>query len=258
MAEGASEVVVVADRQTRGRGATGSWECPAGEGLLMSVAFRPQNIRAGESFRLLQASSLAVCLILEPLLAPPSEFCILNSELAAPPPSLLPPHSEFCILNSELAAPPPSLLTIKWPNDIFYGDKKLCGILIENTLRGSVIETCTIGIGLNLRQQKFPKELEHAVSLCQLTPNVPDNLTLAGQIADGLLSRLSSPTLMADYMRRLYRREGIHLFREKGGEPFEARIVGLNPDGGLRLRRRNGRLRVYRFKEIEFILPHRG
>lgn len=223
LAEGASEVVVVADRQTRGRGATGSWECPACEGLLMSVAFRPQNLRAGESFRLLQASSLAVCLSIEPLLAPRS-----------------------------------SLLTIKWPNDIFYGDKKLCGILIENTLRGSVIETCTIGIGLNLRQQKFPKELEHAVSLCQLTPNVPDNLTLAGQIADGLLSQLSSPTLMSDYMRRLYRREGIHLFREKGSEPFEAEIVGLNPDGGLRLRRRNGRLRVYRFKEIEFILPHHG
>ena len=237
LAEGASEVVVVADRQTRGRGATGAWECPAGEGLLMSVAFRPQNIGVAESFRLLQASSLAVCLCIEPLLTP---------------------HSEFCILHSELAAPPPSLLTIKWPNDIFYGDKKLCGILIENTLRGSVIETCTIGIGLNLRQQKFPKELEHAVSLCQLTPNVPDNITLAGQIADGLMTELASPTLMADYMRRLYRREGIHLFREKGGEPFEAEIVGLNPDGGLRLRRRNGLLRVYRFKEIEFILPHHG
>lgn len=230
LAEGASEVVVVADRQTRGRGATGAWECPAGEGLLMSVAFRPQNIRAGESFRLLQASSLAVCLVLEPLLTPHSP--------------LLAPHS--------------SLLTIKWPNDIFYGDKKLCGILIENTLKGSVIETCTIGIGLNLRQQKFPKELEHAVSLGQLTRNVPDNLTLAGQIADGLLSQLSSPTLMSDYMRRLYRREGIHFFREKGSEPFEAEIVGLNPDGGLKLRRKDGQLRVYRFKEIEFILPHHG
>ena len=58
---------------------------------------------------------------------------------------------------------------IKWPNDIYAGDRKICGILIENTLVRNRVKTSIIGIGLNLNQGVFPPELPNPVSLRQLT-----------------------------------------------------------------------------------------
>ncbi|MBO6044736.1 MAG: biotin--[acetyl-CoA-carboxylase] ligase [Bacteroidales bacterium] len=58
---------------------------------------------------------------------------------------------------------------IKWPNDIYVGDRKICGILIENILHGQDVASSIIGIGLNLNQVDFPSDLPNPVSLSQLT-----------------------------------------------------------------------------------------
>jgi BirA family biotin operon repressor/biotin-[acetyl-CoA-carboxylase] ligase len=58
---------------------------------------------------------------------------------------------------------------IKWPNDIYVGDKKICGILIENILGGKQVAASMVGIGLNLNQSRFPADLPNPVSLRQVT-----------------------------------------------------------------------------------------
>ncbi len=63
---------------------------------------------------------------------------------------------------------------IKWPNDIYVGDRKICGILIENILDGKQVSSSMIGIGLNLNQDRFPADLPNPVSLRQLTGRTYD------------------------------------------------------------------------------------
>ena len=58
---------------------------------------------------------------------------------------------------------------IKWPNDIWVGDRKICGILIENSLEGAAIRESIVGIGLNLNETGWPAELPNPVSLTELT-----------------------------------------------------------------------------------------
>lgn len=58
---------------------------------------------------------------------------------------------------------------IKWPNDIYVGDKKLCGILIENLLSGKNVSASIIGVGLNVNQTSFPEDLPNPVSMAVLT-----------------------------------------------------------------------------------------
>ena len=152
--------------------------------------------------------------------------------------------------------------TLKWPNDIYVGHDKICGILIEHAV-GAKVESSIIGIGLNLNQTCFPP-LPNPVSASLLTGERYD---IAG--AARSLLRILHPLLqLADtkegraqlhegFMSRLYRGDGLyHKYRDTAsGDIFLAAIADIRATGHLELRDESGNARLYAFKEVEFILP---
>ena len=142
---------------------------------------------------------------------------------------------------------------IKWPNDIYVGDKKICGILIENRLQGQTIKDCIIGIGLNVNQTVFVSDAPNPVSLCQLLGHEVDREQLLETFLQQFNEVWQRETVGADYRGRLYRREGWHAYEDAQGR-FEARLKGVSKDGHLLLEDRQGQQRTYAFKEVQFIV----
>jgi BirA family biotin operon repressor/biotin-[acetyl-CoA-carboxylase] ligase len=125
--------VVSALEQTKGRGQRGNrWSSQPGENLTFSIVVKDFRIKANEQSAISQATALSLV-------------------------DLLSRH--------EIKA------RIKWPNDIYAGDEKICGILIENSLKGSEIDWSIIGIGLNVNQTAFPEDLPNPTSMKLCTGN---------------------------------------------------------------------------------------
>ena len=152
---------------------------------------------------------------------------------------------------------------IKWPNDIYVQRRKICGILIENTLDGDRLAASVIGVGLNINQQTFP-QLSNATSLCQCKGEQQDVercLETLCSLFEAELPMLFSPErraqLFDSYSRRLFRKgvsaryHDLLTDREYTGE-----IQGVEPDGRLCIKDLDaqGVLRYYRFKEVSYIL----
>ncbi len=223
--------VVVAEYQTAGRGCgSNTWESERGKNLTFSVLLHPTEIPADCQFRISEAVSVAICETLERWFRPLS------------PSDSSPDSGE-------------QVVTIKWPNDIYVGDKKICGILIENQLRGRLISDSIVGIGLNVNQTVFRSDAPNPVSLAQLTGHEEDREALL----QAFLQRLSvtmemePEALMEAYRSRLYRREGFHRFSDSRGE-FEAKVMNVLDDGRLVLLDTEGKARMYAFKEVVFCL----
>jgi BirA family transcriptional regulator, biotin operon repressor / biotin---[acetyl-CoA-carboxylase] ligase len=126
---------------------------------------------------------------------------------------------------------------IKWPNDLFIGDRKAGGILIENILNGSVWRFAIVGIGLNINQTDFGALGNKAVSLKQITGTDYDTILLAKDLCreiDGVLKKLelSPEAIMAAYHQHLYKR-GEWVKLRQGSRVFESRIIGVNTAGQL-------------------------
>ena len=232
-AEDEEMTVVTTDYQTSGRGqADNHWESEAHKNLLCSVLFHPDGIPASRQFLLSMAVALAVSKTLE--------------------------HYTDGI-------------NIKWPNDIYWNDRKICGILIENRLSGQHIKDTIAGIGININQRTFHSDAPNPVSLIQITgretprEEVTELLTThlqqllgelreeAGNPSSNGQEQKTFDSLRTSYHQRLYRREGFHAYRDRQGA-FEARIDHVEDNGTLCLQDRNGTLRQYAFKEVEFIL----
>ncbi|NLR79241.1 biotin--[acetyl-CoA-carboxylase] ligase [Chitinophaga eiseniae] len=147
---------------------------------------------------------------------------------------------------------------IKWPNDIYWRDRKAGGILIENVLRGNVWQYAIIGIGLNINQAAFPPDLPNAVSLRQITGKVREAADLARELCTFLDKRIQQlipanyEALLREYTTRLFRWQQPGLYR-KDGQIFEGIIRDVLPDGHLCLER-EGEILQLGFGEIEFIL----
>ena len=143
-------------------------------------------------------------------------------------------------------------LSIKWPNDIYWRNGKLAGILIENRLQGNIIKDCIIGVGLNVNQREFKSKAPNPVSLWQMTGQETDR----EQLLKGILERFEV-YLQKDcrvlYLSLLYRRRGYHPYADKDGA-FMAEIVAVEDDGHLLLRDDDGCERRYAFKEVTFII----
>jgi len=161
---------------------------------------------------------------------------------------------------------------IKWPNDIYVGDLKICGILVENVLQGSSIRCSLAGIGVNVNQEVFVSNAPNPTSMKLLTGKDFDKEEVLGRI----LSRMEDlwPLAVGDteelhdrFMQLLYRREGLWLWREAAPSAapmmiareaddtaFEASIEGVSEQGQLLLRRTDGSVRTYSFKEIKYII----
>ena len=208
----------MAEFQTAGRGCgENTWESERGKNLTFSVLLHPTEIRANWQFRISEAVSVALCETLE---------ARLNERVE-----------------------------IKWPNDIYVGDRKICGILIENRLKGSTITDSIVGIGLNVNQRTFVSDAPNPVSVCQLTGEETDREALLETFLKELSKAFETETeiLAEAYRSRLYRREGMHRFSDSQGE-FEAKVLNVLDDGRLVLLDSEGTARMYAFKEVVFCL----
>lgn len=207
--------------QSAGRGQRGnSWESEAGKNLLFSFVVYPEFLEAHRQFYLSQVTALAL-------------------------------HD---VLSSYTEG-----ISIKWPNDIYWKDKKICGTLIENDLTGIHISRSISGTGVNLNQERFLSDAPNPVSLCQITGNQYNPREILEQIMEKvteyyqLLKENRTEVLETRYKEALYRKEGLHLFRDKDGD-FRARIADIEPNGRLILEDEDGQTRGYLFKEVEHIL----
>ena len=149
-------------------------------------------------------------------------------------------------------------VTVKWPNDIYYCDKKIAGILIEHNLTGMTISRTIVGIGLNINQKEFVSNAPNPVSLAQITGGEYDLDAVLGEILSATSQRYTMldggvQALQHDYASVLYRREGYHRYSDSTGV-FEAVIKEVKPDGHLVLSDREGKERCYAFKEVAFVI----
>lgn len=225
VARQSTATLITTDHQTAGRGQRGnSWESEAGKNLLFTLSLPTRGIAASQQFALSELISVALCDVL----------------------------SEYT-----------EDIRIKWPNDIYHKDKKLCGILIEHDLEGAHLTRSLIGVGLNVNQARFTSDAPNPISLSQILGHEVEREGLLQAIIDHFMElytqytsptpTLSRATLHECYTRLLYRR-GIPAPYADAQGPFTATLCTVEPDGRLILKDQQGRLRSYLFKEIIYII----
>jgi BirA family biotin operon repressor/biotin-[acetyl-CoA-carboxylase] ligase len=229
--------VWVADFQTAGRGQRGnSWESGSGKNLLFTLLLRPDFLHVVKQFSISQIAALAIVKYLE------------SKGLSA---------------------------KIKWPNDIYIGDKKICGILIEHTVSGANLSASILGIGININQTAFCSDAPNPISLILALGNGleldrPQELAMVleqlMQLYDSMYDvqateRRANPQTLAainaEYHKYLYRKGEWHHFLEISGEEkreIMGKILGVNDFGCLLLECPDGLVKDYSFQQIRYIL----
>ena len=169
---------------------------------------------------------------------------------------LLPPDKDLYFLNIAVGVAILRVIgedfTIKWPNDIYYGDKKVAGILVENAILGNEVKYSIAGIGLNVNQTTFVSDAPNPISLKQITGKEYDIDALMQQVYAKVQEMLHEE-VWEEYKNHLYRRDGFWKYKDQNGI-FEARIIDVLPTGEIVLCDRNGQNRTYGFKQIKYIL----
>ncbi|HLP96164.1 MAG TPA: hypothetical protein VK168_19110 [Saprospiraceae bacterium] len=230
--------VIRAANQTAGKGQLGSrWQSKPGENLLLSIILYPNWLPAQKQFYL----SMSVALALRDLIA----------DHITPTTQGTGHHAE------ELS---PTSVQIKWPNDLYLGNQKTAGILIQNSLAGSTLQSSIIGIGLNVNQLEFPAELPHATSLARTYGVAFDTDTVTELLFTCLERRYLQlkagrfSDLKAAYEGQLWRRGTLTRFiRQADGSSFEGIINGVDESGNLLVQTENG-VNSFEVKEISPIL----
>jgi len=216
--------VIVANNQTKGKGnADNNWESESGKNLTFSILLKPEFINAEDQFSITQIISLS----------------ILNA------------------LSKYLDA---NRLRVKWPNDIYFSEKKLGGILIQNTIKGPKISNSVVGIGINVNQEKFISDAPNPGSIKLINHEVADKEILLKEILNNIndyYSRLmlfpSNKWLENQYLKKLYAINETLSFKDKNGE-FKGMIRGIDNFGRIIISHEKGEDKIYSFKEVEFIL----
>ncbi|MDQ6814208.1 MAG: biotin--[acetyl-CoA-carboxylase] ligase [Bacteroidota bacterium] len=148
--------------------------------------------------------------------------------------------------------------SIKWPNDIYWRDRKAGGILIENVLKGEKWKYSVVGIGLNINQTLFPGKLRNPVSLKQITGKAFNVIALAKELCSHLERRWKqlllpdNNTLIEEYNQHLYKINQLAFFK-KGEEEFSAFVKGVNRKGELLVEKENNSIEGYH--SLEWVLP---
>lgn len=212
--------VISAGYQTGGRGQAGnSWESEKNKNIIISIILYPSVVSPSDQFLISMIISLGIC-----------DF--LNKHTGG--------------------------VKIKWPNDIYVNDDKIAGILIENSIIGNEIEHTIAGIGLNINQKKFLSGAPNPVSMCILTGieyDLGDCLELLLADLDVRYKQLLSglhENIRTDYISMLYRYNEWHCFKSEGEFIF-GRIVTINSYGQLLIEDREGKIKSFSFKEVEFM-----
>lgn len=149
-------------------------------------------------------------------------------------------------------------LKIKWPNDIYHQNSKLGGILVENSISGSVLSNSIIGIGLNINQKKFPKELPNPVSLANISGQIYDLNPMIGELSDSFskyynkLRRGLYKELKDEYIEMIYLFGKHNQFKDSNGL-FSGEIIDILETGEIIINDESNIKRAYLFKEVEFV-----
>ena len=217
--------VIYTPSQTAGRGQKGnSWESEDGKNLTFSLLLKRPPVNARDQFYLSEAAALAVV--------------------------------------EALAAQAGDGFTVKWPNDVYWQNKKVCGMLLENSLDGSDIAHCIVGIGINVNQERFLSDAPNPVSLINITDHEHDLMALLKRVCsriEQLVAELADDNARTDlhqrYMAALYRNDGqLHPYEDAAGKRFMASVDSIAPDGTLTLRHEDGSTHSYLFKEVKHII----
>ncbi len=218
--------LVAAHSQTAGRGQRGnSWESEPGRNICATLFHRPSGVPARVQFAVSEATALGVADMLA--------------------------HYGIEAL-------------VKWPNDVYVGDRKICGILIENAVAGTDLLHCRIGIGVNVNQTVFRSDAPNPVSMAMLlgmeTP-LSDALARLGEALRLRLGKAASPqgraALHEEFLSRLWRGDGKpYPFRRRAdGLRVRGVIDTVAPDGFITVTDSDsGEAGTYAFKEVEFLL----
>ena len=215
--------IVIANTQTNGRGHdTNSWESEPGKNLTLSMVLYPRFLVAGKQFILTKVVALGVRETVSQLL-------------------------------------PNETVSIKWPNDIYIADRKVAGILIQNSIMGSGIDNMIVGIGMNVNQLKFHGNAPNPVSLRMISGynfELHDVLNLLSRNIEKYYELLRSRhfgLLDKAYLEHFYRINMFSKFR-RGSGIIEARITGVSIYGQLMMETRDGDFLKFAMKEVEFVL----
>lgn len=220
------EGVVVAENQTSGRGmGSNTWESEPGKNLLFSILVHPSWLEASMQYILSMAEALAL-------------YDVLSK------------YTDD--------------ISIKWPNDIYWKDKKISGTRIDGNIKGRYMSDMVIGTGININQKVFHSDAPNPVSLFQITGREYD----CNEILTLIIERFEHyrhiaqqewengkcyDTIHSMYQERLYRNKGIHKYEDKNGM-FEAELIEVKANGIMALRCTDGSERSYEFKEVKFII----
>ncbi len=228
--------VVYTQNQTAGRGMDGNtWEAKAGKNISFSIICHPKMVKPSEQFVLSMAIAVDIVHVLQKLY----------------------PEEKDCF-------------RVKWPNDIYWNDKKLGGILIENSLKGYRMDTCIVGIGINVNQEFFHPEIPNPISLKQILKREADAIEVMETISEQYNNTLDVIKLLEntdnhslnikydsirdDYHRLLYRFDDKFYPFMEGEKQFEARIRKVQNDGRLLLVTSDGEEKEYWLKEVKFVI----
>jgi BirA family biotin operon repressor/biotin-[acetyl-CoA-carboxylase] ligase len=214
--------ILLAEAQTAGRGQWGTnWEAEPGKNLTFSMIFYPEFLAVKNHFLLSESITLGVATVLSTFVQG---------------------------------------ISIKWPNDIYYKDRKLAGILIENEIMGHTISQSIAGIGINVNQDVFCSDAPNPVSLRQIIGKETDLTLLSKRLSSSILffyKRLQrggeTESIVHAYHEILYRKEGFFLYKDKAGI-FLARLASVANDGLLHLIDDKEVSRRYAFKEVSFVI----
>ncbi|MBR1882275.1 MAG: biotin--[Muribaculaceae bacterium] len=216
--------------QTAGRGQKGNrWLATPGMNATFSYLFKPTEIAAREQFVISEAASVAVAQVL-----------------------------------GELTGRD---IKVKWPNDIYHGDHKLCGMLIECSLAGRMVDYAVIGIGINVNQREFDPYAPNPTSLTLISGREVSPDEVMRQVCERMELLLRQEQgdretwkqqLHEQYLAHLYRNDGRpHPFALPDGTLIQASIAGVELDGTLSLRHADGTVHHYAFKQVAHVIHQR-
>ena len=235
--------LVTAEFQTAGRGADRNhWESAKGENLLLSLRVMPSNLPARRMFAISEVAALAV------------RESLNNSK--TPSDSPLKGENNKSPFKGDLEG----LFSIKWPNDIYFGDSKVAGILIENDLQGALVQRSTIGIGININQRHFLSDAPNPRSLADIVGHDVERRFVLEQFMESFThyfeqietgNQEALDALHKQYKTHLYRRGEEHTYSDKEGT-FRAILTDVEPTGHLILQDTKGKQRRYEFKEVKY------
>jgi BirA family biotin operon repressor/biotin-[acetyl-CoA-carboxylase] ligase len=216
--------IIWAESQSAGRGQRGhSWQSAQGQNLTFSVVLQPVFLPAAEQFSLLQVVALAMV----------DALAEWNIEAK-----------------------------IKWTNDIYVGNRKVVGILMEHKLQGNTLSRSIAGIGINVNQTEFDPTLPNPTSMRLISGTEFDRKQVLDSIIRHIMHRYDmlrqglTERLRNDYHKRLYKLNEPQLFALPDGSRFVGEISGVEPQGALKIVTQQGEERKFLFKEVEFVLKN--